>query len=242
MESIPEYTHKINERLELLRETDSSFLRVRILRIKDGWFFDTQYNHFVDSNGDNFAGDIEDYWYTFNSFDYVPALKSLSIVTLPSIVQDLLFEFQTYETMQEANPAYDPADPESTEPEFFDVIDPTTVSTWYERHVFGGAPTISEPNLCKVYGTLKDVSGKPLAGQKVEAYLNKAGFFTHKAGLIGYAATALTDDTGYFELPLVIGLDVTINLPIVGFTTRGYVPNVGSVELTTQTLLSYQPG
>ena len=77
--------------------------------------------------------------------------------------------------------------------------------------------------------------------ERVEAYLNRAGFFTHKAGLIGYAATTLTDDTGYFELPLIVDLDVTINVPIIGFSTRGFVPNRASVELTHQALLSTRP-
>lgn len=230
MTTIPEYTHKINERLELVRSTASDGLRVRIRRIADGFYFDPGLNNFVDVSVPGYAGDVETFWYEFDPFFDVPELKTRTIITLPTIVQDLLFEYQTFDYLPQALPE-DPL-----------AIDETSIVTFYERHLFGGAPSVAEPSLCKVFGTLKDVSGKPLAGQKIEAYLNRAGFFTHKAGLIGYAATALTDETGYFELPLVVGLDVTVNVPIVGFSTRGFVPNVSEVELSTQSLLSYQPG
>jgi len=235
MASIPEYTHKINERLEMIRVAESEGLRLRIRRVKDGFYFHPGVNNFVDAGNPEFEGSLDDFWYHFSELFDVPGLWFLALVTLPTIVQDLLFEFESYdfETVE-------PEEEEEEEP--YDIIDVESINTWYERHFFGGAPTIAEPSLCKVFGTLKDVSGKPLAGQKVEAYLNRAGFFTHKAGLIGYAATALTDETGYFELPLVVGLDVTVNVPIVGFSTRGFVPNLGEVELTSQALLSYQPG
>lgn len=109
----------------------------------------------------------------------------------------------------------------------------------YEKHVFGGPENASQPQICTIYGTLLDVSGKPLTGQKVEVYLNRAGYFTHKAGLVGYAATAISDESGYWELPIIVGLDVTINVPIVGFSQSGFVPPISSVELSPETLLRY---
>lgn len=238
MESIPEYTHKINERLELVRSTPKAGLRVRIRRLRDGFYFSPALNNFVDVADPEATYDLEDFWYLFDVFFGDPILKTRTIITLPSIVQDLVFEYQSFDYETVPNPDY----PASSTEEFIDIPDVSTFEYFFERHLFGGAPTTVEPSLCKVFGTLKDVSGKPLSGQKIEAYLNRAGFFTHKAGLIGYASTTVTDDSGYFELPLVVGLDVTINVPIVGFTTRGFVPNLPSVELTTQTLLSYQPG
>lgn len=160
----------------------------------------------------SYVAGTNDSTYTYNmSALYSTGLATLSLTVLPEEAQDLLF-----------------------------IYTDNSVTTW-ERHVFGGASTTTSPSLCRVYGTLKDVSGRPLVGEKVEAYLNRAGFFVHKAGLIGYASTTLTDQTGYFELPLITGLDVTINVPIIGFTQRGFVPNVAQVELTTQALLSYQP-
>lgn len=109
-----------------------------------------------------------------------------------------------------------------------------------EKHVFGLANNASSPQLCTIYGNLLDVSGKPLTGQKIEVYLNRAGYFTHKAGLVGYAATTLSDESGYWEIPIIVGLDVTINVPIVGFSQSGFVPPLSSVELTPETLLKYR--
>lgn len=110
-----------------------------------------------------------------------------------------------------------------------------------EKHVFGLPDNASAPQICTIFGTLLDVSGKPLTGQKVDVYLNRAGYFTHKAGLVGYAATALSDESGYWEIPVIIGLDVTINVPIIGFSQSGFVPPLSSVELTPETLLKYRP-
>lgn len=196
--------HKINERVVLIREADGD-TTLRIRRLSDKYYF-----NFVDSVFESYNAD-NDAEYEVAMLDFDDGLKTLTLLTLPSKAQDLLFIFTDDN------------------------------GTTYERHIFGGAASVNEPTLCTVYGTLKNVSGEPLAGQKVEAFLNRAGYFTHKAGLIGYAATVLTDDTGYFELPLIVGLDVTITVPVVGFTTRGFVPNTTSVELTTQALLSYQP-
>jgi len=138
-------------------------------------------------------------------------LVTLTLATLPDTVQDLLF-----------------------------IYTDNGVTTW-ERHIWGGSEVINSPSRCIVYGTLLDVSGTPLANQPVKAELNRAGYFVSKSGIIGEAASTLTDETGYFELPLVTGLDVTINIPIIGFTVKGYVPSVASVELTSQALLSYVP-
>lgn len=209
--------HKVNERVTLLHERPFERLQMRIRRITDGYYFHPTQLSFVPADQ---AGTVS--WYEFEEFFDIPGLKTLNIITLPSVAQDLLFEYRAFaeDEEEEDAPAY----------EYF-----------YERHIFGGLNTVSQPQLCTVYGTLIDVSGKPLAGQKVEAFLNRSGFFTHKAGLIGYASTTLTDGTGYFELPLVVGLDVTINVPIIGFTTRGVVPNAVSVELSSQCLLSFYP-
>lgn len=223
MATIPEFTHKINERLVLIRDVAKDVLRVRIRRVSDGYYFDPTTNNFHPANPENVP-----LWYYFEPLFDVGSLKSKTIVTLPTTAQDLLFEYESFD--------YD--EPETEPP----VIDEESIDVFFERHIFGGPKSVSEPDVCVVFGTLKDVSGAPLSGQKVEAFLNRAGFFTHKAGLIGYASTVLTDDTGYFELPLIRGLDVTVNVPVVGFSTRGFVPNLPSVELTTQALLSYQPG
>ena len=125
----------------------------------------------------------------------------------------------------------------------YDVAEISNIKVYgksYERHVFGGDLRTADTPTCTVYGTLLDVSGRPLVGEKVEVYLNRAGYFTHKAGLVGYAATTLTDDSGYWEIPIIVGLDVTINVPIIGFSQSGFVPALSSVELTPETLLKYK--
>lgn len=110
----------------------------------------------------------------------------------------------------------------------------------YERHVFGGDGGTAEASTCRIFGTILDVLGNPIAGEKVEVYLNRAGYFTHKAGLVGYAATTISDESGYWELPVISGLDVTINIPIIGFSQSGFVPSLSSVELTSETLLKHR--
>jgi hypothetical protein len=111
----------------------------------------------------------------------------------------------------------------------------------YERHVFGEEDNSYGPPTTLIYGTLLDVSGRPIPGQKVEVYLNKSGYFTHKAGIVGYASSTLTNESGYWELPVMIGIDITISIPVVGFIQSGYVPPVASVELNSETLLRYRP-
>lgn len=295
---IPEYSHKINERLTLVKEapTTGESRELTIRRISDGSWFNFMTGVFEAYNSANLASYID----VFSPMDDNPGLIKYTLLTLPTVSQDLIFAYTSVYTSlpYTADGAGDysiefgitesggtsPSDVAITVNGSVvytetgvqastgsvvvqqtltlspgDVVDTSQVAgdgtvtisnvsirysdaeVSYERHLFGGRHSINEPTTCRVYGTLKDVSGSPLEGQKVEAYLNRAGFFTHKAGLIGYAATALTDETGYFELPLIVGLDVTINVPIIGFTQRGFVPNLTSVELTSQTLLSYQP-
>lgn len=101
----------------------------------------------------------------------------------------------------------------------------------YEIHRFGGAQMVYEPEQCRVYGNIRDVSGAPISGQRVEVSLNRGGYFPHKSGLIGTTVYTLTDDSGYFEVMLVPGLDVVISIPSIGFTQRGLVPPLSSVEI-----------
>lgn len=109
-----------------------------------------------------------------------------------------------------------------------------------EYHVFGLQDNASQPQLCTIFGTILDVSGRPMSGQKVDIYLNKSGYFVHKAGLIGYAASAISDESGYWEIPVIIGLDVTVSIPVIGFSQSGFVPALTSVELTPETLLKFR--
>jgi len=202
---IAEFYHKINEKVVIVKEQVST-LTLTIRRISDGYYFNNSTSLFEAYN----AANASYYTYPFVAL-FDTTLVSLTLATLPDIVQDLLFTYTD-----------------------------NGIVTW-ERHIFGGTEVINSPSRCIIYGTLLDVSGAPISNQPVKADLNRAGYFVSKSGIIGEAASTLTDETGYFELPLVTGLDVTINIPIIGFSVKGYVPSVASVELTSQALLSYVP-
>lgn len=211
---ITEFKHAIGEKITLIRESVGVEQEVSIRRVSDGFWFNflgEEFQEYLVSADNSYRNVFED-------FEDNEEFRKLEINNLPPERMDLLFVYRD-----------------------IDVDGQGTVVETYERHVFGGRDKADEPDMCVIYGTLRDVSNRPLVGQKVEAYLNRAGYFTHKAGLIGYAATVLTDESGYFEIPLIQKLDVTINVPVIGFTQRGFVPTLSSVELSTETLLSYLP-
>lgn len=205
--------HRINERVVLVRNRNLGDVKLRIYRVKDGYIFNKISSEFEPFN----SGSVQNYDIPFDGESEgnstVADHKVLTLLTLSDRAQDLLFAYLNEEDEQ----------------------------VEVERHIFGTSGVVNEPSICTVQGFLKNVSGEPLIGQKVEAYLNRAGYFTHKSGLVGYAASAITDDTGYFELPLMVGLDVTISIPVIGFTTRGIVPSTASVVLSSHALLSAQP-
>jgi len=211
---INEIRHKIGESYTAVRAAQGVEQEVSIRRISDGYWF-----NFISGNFENYVTASDNsYRSVFETIPDNPEFVKVDINNLPDISFEAVFVYKD-----------------------IDVDGQGTDVEEYERHVFGGRTLADEPNTCKIFGTLRDVSNKPLAGQKVEAYLNRAGYFTHKAGLIGYATTVLTDESGYFELPLIQGLNVTISAPIIGFTQRGFVPTISSVELSPSTLLSYAP-
>lgn len=209
-----EIKHKIGESYTVVKEARGTSQELSIRRVSDGYwynFLSQSFEDYVPTSDNSYRNNLEE-------FPDNPEFSKLTLSQLPAEYFDSIFVYR-----------------------YFDVDGQGANVEEYERHVFGERDVNSKPNTCKIYGTLRDVSGSPLSGQKVEAYLNRAGYFTHKAGLVGYAATVLTDEAGYFEIPLVQGLDVTINVPIIGFTQRGFVPRVNSIELTTSTLLNYEP-
>jgi hypothetical protein len=114
----------------------------------------------------------------------------------------------------------------------FEFHDINGIIVGFERHTFGGYTELSRPGLCVLFGTLYDPSGNPLVGTRVDAALNKSGYFIDKHPIISPATSSLTDSRGYFELPLIHGINVTVSIPATGFTTRGYVPKTGTLELT----------
>lgn len=102
----------------------------------------------------------------------------------------------------------------------------------FQVMLFGSSGAVVEPDTCRVYGRVLDVSGKPVPGQRVDVLMSNGGYFPHKSGLVATSQYALTDSSGYFELKLVHGLDVVIAIPSIGFTQKGIVPPINSVEVT----------
>lgn len=148
--------------------------------------------------------------YTFPFFPHAVSPMQLSRVNyIPKLQQDLIFE----------------------------VLDASGAVLYRERHVFGGLYDESRPDLCIIYGTLYDPSGRPIPSTKIEVALNKNGYFIDKVPIMGSVTTAVSDERGYFELPLIQGINVTITVPALGFSTSGYVPKTSSVVLSTYCLL-----
>lgn len=147
---------------------------------------------------------------TSSPFATLPILQSIKLDFLPRKSQDLLFEIRS-------------------------VLNNNLLKI--ERHVYGG---YSDPALkkCTIFGTLIDPSGRPIIGAKVEVFLNKTGYFIDKVPLMGPSITSLSNETGYFELDLLQGMDVTISVPAIALTTRGYVPLTTSLELSPYCLLA----
>lgn len=151
----------------------------------------------------------DDTQYLFPLFpSEIQGVKVSRVNYIPKIQQDLVFEFSS-----------------------------DTGVVYRERHLFGGMYDESNPNLCIVYGTLYDPSGRPMPNVRVEASLNRNGYFIDKVAIMGPVASAVTDDRGYFEMPLIQGINVTITVSSLAFSTTGYVPTSPSVKLSGYCLL-----
>lgn len=170
--------------------------------------------HYFDIDTEAFVDldevEAEDVWIEMGQYNGSNDLKGITLDFLPKGVLDLLFEYRKGDEF-----LYE--------------------SDGFERRQFG-KPSI-DPDTCVVFGTILDVSGKPVAGQRVDAFLQRTGFFTDKSGLVGFSSSTLTDSAGYFELPLVQGTDVRISIPAIGFVTAGKVPFTEHTELSHTCLL-----
>lgn len=174
----------------------------RVYRAIDGKYF----NSFTSSFEFMPVPNSVNYDFPLYPHPTIPYLSLSRINYLPRIPLDLVFEF-----LSASNKA---------------------VPLSLERHTFGGFFDEKKPHLCILYGTIFDPSGNPLKNTAVETYLNRSGYFVDKFPIIGKTASALTDDRGYFQLPIMQGLNVTVTIPATGFTTTGYVPKYSSLELT----------
>lgn len=100
-----------------------------------------------------------------------------------------------------------------------------------ERHVWGGYfdPTLA--HTCLIYGRLRGLDGKALKRSIVQVVFDPRGFFNKKQSALIENLTATTDDTGYFELRLLQGAEVTLVAPALNQSVSGKVPNKTSIEI-----------
>lgn len=113
----------------------------------------------------------------------------------------------------------------------FEFLDANKVPVGYQRHTFGGFFDESKPSLCVIYGKVTDISGRPIPNARIEVSANKNPYFIRTYANIGPSTYTVSDEAGYFQIPLIKGIEVTVSIPATGFSVVGYVPNKDSVEL-----------
>lgn len=203
------FTHKIAVHPKILRESDAVSMDVRIRKVRTGEYYDPSSKTLVEDDG---SLDLDTLWVPMLPFWDTLDIFEIDIDFLEEPVGDFVFEYRTY----------DGADYHED---------------GYERHLFGTGMSEEKPAVSVLHGTVRNVAGEAMAGQRVDVYLNKSGYFVHKSGLVGTSVSALTDSTGYFELELIRGLEVTVSVPSIGFTVRGKVPDESQTLLTATCLL-----
>jgi len=147
-----------------------------------------------------------------------------------------LFQHPTSSVLRMSRVNYLPKLPLDVVIEFLNPADKAT-PVLLERHLFGGFHDENRPPTCLVFGRIFDPMGNPISNARVEVAVNRDAYFVNTYSNVGPSTFTVTDASGYFELPLVKGLQVTINLPAIGFVTNGYVPNLEAVELSHNCLV-----
>ena len=87
---------------------------------------------------------------------------------------------------------------------------------------------LSDPTLCLVYGTLVGIDGKPLAQKPVNAVYKREPSRYDRVGLI--TKQVLTDDNGFFVLPLLRDADVALTIPDMDYSALAKIPDETSAE------------
>jgi hypothetical protein len=95
---------------------------------------------------------------------------------------------------------------------------------------FGAMPSVSDPRLCSVQGAIFGADGRRLAGKLVQATLIPV--LTDALGR-GYEADApleaYSGADGSFDLVVVRGATVRLEIPAVGYDRRALIPDQPSV-------------
>ncbi len=95
-------------------------------------------------------------------------------------------------------------------------------------------PAAAAPGLCSIQGTVFTADGQRLAGALVQATLIPV--FTDGAGR-GFQGDSVlktyTGPDGAFDLPIVQGATIRLEIRAIGYDRRALVPNQSSVLFTT---------
>jgi hypothetical protein len=89
------------------------------------------------------------------------------------------------------------------------------------------------PTLRNVFGTLFDGSGQCLINQVVRANVIPVSTPSAGVGIGEFLAAVSTDATGFFQLPLIRGVRVRLEIPAIGYDKRVLVPAASSADFTT---------
>lgn len=109
--------------------------------------------------------------------------------------------------------------------------DPAVLS--YGDLHFGVLPAVTAPRLCSIEGVLFGAEGAPLSGALVQATLIPVYSDALGRGYQGDAVLkAYTSYTGAFELPVVQGATIRLEIRAIGWDRRALVPEQPSVLFT----------
>jgi hypothetical protein len=117
-----------------------------------------------------------------------------------------------------------------TTPETLTVTADATVTYEGVRVFTPVAP--ADPNVCVIYGTIRDVAGNPLPGTCVGAYA-RTPQDVQGVQLGEQIAHVETDAAGYFELELLRGAEVIVTVESTGLSISRVVPALASQDITT---------
>jgi len=80
--------------------------------------------------------------------------------------------------------------------------------------------------VCTIFGTIYDISGKPISGTEVTATLEEIPSF-HETLEISFGINTIrtvTNDSGQFYINLVKNSKVLLSIPVLGYEKRVYIP------------------
>lgn len=92
----------------------------------------------------------------------------------------------------------------------------------------------SSPNLCAIYGTVRDAGGNPVCNSRVQAYAVTPQIINGTQESVQVACT-VTDANGYFRLELERLAEVTFTIEDTGLEVVRTVPDLPSQDIATWT-------